>query len=182
MDDDDEADEMIAELEKAKVADSYDKVVVEEIIGRAGPLGFLFSRPLSGLYNELENMTTVGARPSQYTTRAFVDSFVPIGLAPVVELPISMVEAAMTADEDKRSERLEDVFVDFLQVILGLPVGPVYPLIDAGFTETNAAEIRSAEYGLRQRVKKDVVDRHKSVRSKANRRAKELGEQREATR
>jgi hypothetical protein len=182
LDDDDEADEMIAELEKAKVADSYDKVVIEEVIGRAGPLGFLFSRPLGGLYNELENMATVGARPSQYTTRAFVDSFVPIGLAPVVELPISMVEATMTADEDKRGERLEDVFVDFLQVILGLPVGPVYPLIDAGFTETNAAEIRSAEYGLRQRVQKDVIDRHKAVRSKANRRAKELREQRESAR
>ena len=182
LDDDDEADEMIAELEKAKVADSYDKVVIEEVIGRAGPLGFLFSRPLGGLYNELENMTTVGARPSQYTTRAFVEAFVPIGLAPVVELPISMIGAATTGDEDKRGEKLEDAFIDFLQVILGLPVGPVSPLIDAGFTETNAAEIRSAEYGLRQRVQKDVLDRHKAVRSKANRRAKELREQREAAR
>ncbi len=182
LDDDDEADEIIAELEKAKVADNYDKVVIEEIIGRFGPLGFLFSRPVAQALNELENVATVDARISTYTARGFVDSFIPIGLAPVAELPVSMIEAAMTEDEDKKGERLEDLFVDFLQVVLGLPVGPVFPLIDAGFTETNAAEIRSAEYGLRQRVKKDVVDRHKSVRSKANRRAKELREQREAAR
>ena len=182
LDDDDEADEMIAELEKAKVADSYDKVVIEEIIGRVGPLGFLFSRPVAQALNELENVATVDARISTYTARGFVDSFIPIGLAPVAELPVSMIEAAMTEDEEKKGERLEDLFVDFLQVVLGLPVGPVSPLIDAGFTETNAAEIRSAEYGLRQRVQKDVIDRHKAVRSKANRRAKELREQREAAR
>ena len=63
-------------------------------------------------------------------------------------------------------ENFEKLMVQLLQVVLGLPIGPMKPYLDAGFTETNTAEIRSAEYGLRNTLGKEVLKEHEKVLKK----------------
>jgi len=169
LDDDDEADELLAAYEKAKVADGYDKVVIEEVIGRTGPLGFIFGRPVSFLYNQVENaMTVEGAKVSPRTANQFVEAMLPIGIAPVAQIPAQVIDVAFNSGKDpnRMYENFEQLMVQLLQVVLGLPIGPMKPYLDAGFTETNTAEIRSAEYGLRNTLGKEVLKEHEKVLKK----------------
>jgi len=169
LDDDDEADELLAAYEKAKVADGYDKVVIEELIGRTGPMGFIFGRPVSYLYNQVENaMTVEGAKVSPRTANQFVEAMLPIGIAPVAQIPAQVIDVLFNSGKDpnRMYENFEKLMVQLLQVVLGLPIGPMKPYLDAGFTETNTAEIRSAEYGLRNTLGKEVLKEHEKVLKK----------------
>ena len=157
LDDEDEADKVLQELNKQRLADGLDKTLIEEVFTRkAGPLGFIFSRVMGNLANEVENAATVGTRidPRRLGTEA-TEALMPIGVPSVIDIFEQVAAVSTEPDEAKRSEAWERLLVLSATIGLGQPIGPLRKYYDPLLTETSRAEVRSADYQLRRMLESD---------------------------
>jgi hypothetical protein len=153
LDDDDERDQALNELNKARIKNGWDQALVAELIGRKfGVLGFLFSYPVSAIYEAVSDNVMHGTRiDARYAEKLATESLTPIGVVPLMIGTIGdLTRAFGEPDDAKRAEAREDLLFRVLQYGLGLPINRIQKYGDAALTETNRAEVRSADYLMKK--------------------------------
>ena len=153
LDDDDERDQVLNELNKARIKNGWDQALVAELITRKfGVLGFLFSYPTSAIYEAVSDNVMHGTRiDARYAEKLATESLTPIGVVPLLIGTIGDLTRAFGEPDDvKRAEAREDLMFRVLQYGLGLPINRIQKYGDAFLTETNRAEVRSADYLMKK--------------------------------
>ena len=187
LDDDDERDQALNELNKARIKNGWDQALVAELITRKfGVLGFLFSYPASAVYEAVSDNVMHGTRiDARYAEKLATESLTPIGVVPLLIGTIGDLTRAFGEPDDvKRAEAREDLLFRVLQYGLGLPLNRIQKYGDAFLTETNRAEVRSADYLMKKMNEEFSRSAQRGVDSanKEYQRAKKLRDRREKLR
>jgi hypothetical protein len=183
FDDDDEKEKILAELHRQKSTDRALDMLIEETLVRASPFPvatFLLSRPLGAMIAE-EIHAFRENRDSRDEGRYLESSVQNVGLGVAISTVRQAQLTYQTADPDRKAEALERASVDFL-TLLGVPARAPFELLEILFTGASPAEIRSAEFQLREKYGVEFTQEQKEVFKWARDEGKRNREAREAAR
>ena len=189
--DEDEKKKVLAELHKQKATDRALDMFIEEGIVRASPfplLSFLFSRQLGSIFAETIEAHNEN-RPVDFgrTPEQFGEALLPLGVGTFADSIALTTKYLSEDDPDKAAEYRERLFTTG-GLLLGLPVGQPFKLLEAAFTDASPAELRSAEYQLRKMMDisadsgKEFSDEFKAVFREARQEGARKREERKAAR
>jgi len=180
-DDEDEKEKILAELHRQKSTDRALDMFIEETLVRASPFPvatFLLSRPLGAMIAE-EIHAFRENRDSRDEGRYLESSVQNVGLGVAISTLRQTQLTYQTADPDRKAEALERASVDFL-TLLGVPARAPFELLEILFTGASPAEIRSAEFQLREKFGVEFTREQKEVFKWARDEGKRNREEREA--
>ena len=150
-DDEDEKEQILAEVHRQKASDRALDMWIEEALVRTSPfpvLTFLASRPLAGIIAEQVEAFREG-RDVRDEGRYLESSFQNVGFGVGLSTLRKTQQTLQTPDPDKSTEYLEQASVDLL-TLMGVPARSPFQMLEILMTGASPAELRTAEYQLRE--------------------------------